>query len=114
MAAMTTALTEYANNGNSITWTVAGHTVQKPRLVIQTRRVPSGNQVMAEVVYKTIYGTEDVDGNPIPQKISYETKVRYPMGYLAADLSAAQVVHRDVVAGDEFAAGITTFNWLKS
>lgn len=113
MAAMTTALTEYADIGNARTWTISGHTVKKPRLVIQTRRVPSGNQVIAEVNFKTVYGTEDSDGNALAQKISFETKVRYPMDYLAADLTAAQVVHRDVVAGDEFAACITSFNWLK-
>jgi hypothetical protein len=45
MAAMTTVLTEFSNNGNSRTSTLSGHSATSPKLLIEKRRVPEGNQV---------------------------------------------------------------------
>lgn len=112
MAAMTTALTEFADNGNSRTYTTAGHTVSKPKLVIQKRRVPAGTQVVAESVFSIIHGTEDANGDNLDQKVTFEAKVRYPLDSIAADLSAAELIFRDLVAGDEFASSIRSQNWV--
>ena len=48
MAAMTTVLTDFSQSGNSRTRTTSGHTAVKPKLVIEKRRVPEGNQTMVE------------------------------------------------------------------
>lgn len=112
MAAMTTALTEFSDNGNSRTYTLAGHTASDPKLVIQSRRVPLGSQVVAESKARVIYQTDDADGNPLNEKVAFEATVRYPITGLQADIDAALVVFRDIIAGDEFGNTVNTQEWL--
>jgi len=112
MAAMSTVLTEFANNGNSRTSTLTGHTAVSPKLVIEKRRVPEGNQTTAEYSFKVIISTEDADGLILSNKIALEGVVRYPLLGQASDIAAALVFFRDIIAGDEFANSITTQEWL--
>lgn len=112
MAAMTTALTEFSNNGNSRTSTTTGHTAVKPKLVIEKRRVPEGNQTMVEFDCKVVHATEDADGQILSQKIAFEGKGRYPVLGKSTDVDAALAVFRDIVAGDEFANSVDTQEWL--
>jgi hypothetical protein len=112
MAAMTTALTEFSNIGNSRTSTLDGHTAVSPRLVIEKRRVPEGNQTMVEFSFKVVYATEDSDGDVLANKVSFEAIARYPVAGLAADVEAALAIFADVIAGDEFANSIDTQEWL--
>jgi len=112
MAAMTTVLTEFANNGNSRTSTLTGHTAASPRLVIEKRRVPEGSQLMAEYSCKVVYATEDADGEVLSNKISFETIVRYPLLGQSTDVTAALAVIADIIAGDEFANSVSTQEWL--
>lgn len=112
MAAMTTALTVFSENGNSRTSITSGHTVSKPKLVIEKRRVPSGNQVVAEYNASVVHGTEDAEGLPLQQKVSFEISVRYPVGADSADIAAAQIIIRDIVASDDFAASVLSQGWL--
>jgi hypothetical protein len=112
MAAMTTALTEFANNGNSRTCTYTGHTAAEPRLVIEKRRVPEGSQTMIEYSAKVVSSTEDADGTILSSKVSMESIIRYPLDGISADVTAALVIFRDIIAGDEFANSVTTQEWL--
>lgn len=112
MAAMTTVLTEFANNGNSRTSTLSGHTAAKPRLVIEKRRVPEGNATVIEYSFKVIYTTTDTDGIVLTTKIALEAVCRYPIAGNSSDLDAALVVFRDIIAGDEFDNSIDTQEWL--
>lgn len=112
MAGMTTVLTEFAQNGNSRTSTYTGHTAVEPKLVIEKRRVPEGNQTMVEYNAKVVSSTEDAAGEILSQKVSFEAVVRYPVDGISADITAALAVFRDVVAGDEFANSTTTQEWL--
>lgn len=112
MAGMTTVLTEFANNGNSRTNTLSTHTAVKPRLVIEKRRVPDGNQIMIEYGCKVIFATTDVNDLILSNKVSLEVVVRHPTSGNAGDVTAALAVFRDIVAGDEFANSITTQEWL--
>lgn len=113
MAAMTTALTTFTNSGESRTYTYTGHTVADPRLVVQKRKVPSGTAVMVENSVRTLSGT-DVAGVAIPQRISFETIVRYPSNCTYADVTAALAVHRDIIASDEFTSSVQTANFVKA
>jgi hypothetical protein len=112
MAAMTTVLTEFSNNGNSRTSTVTGHTAVEPHLVIEKRRVPDGNQIMVEYSAKVVYATTDADNAVMAQKIAFEASVRYPVLGQSADITAALAVFRDIVAGDEFGNSVDTQEWL--
>jgi hypothetical protein len=113
MAAMSTVVTEFADNGNSRTYFYTGHTALKPKLVIQKRKVPSGKQVMLEDSVKNVVATTDPLSVIMAEKISFEVIVRRPTLALAADVTAALATIRDIVAGDEFAAMVTTQGWLK-
>lgn len=112
MAAMTTALTEFSSNGNSRTSTYSGHTAVEPRLVIEKRRVPEGNQTMVEYSAKIISSTEDSAAEILQQKVSFEAVVRYPVQGQSTDVTAALAIFRDIVAGDEFANSVSTQEWL--
>lgn len=112
MAAMTTALTEFSTMGNSRTSTLSGHTSVVPKIVIEKRRVPEGNQTMAEYSVKVVYATLDAESQVLSQKVSFEAVVRYPVQGTAQDITDALAVFRDIVAGDEFGASVTTQNWL--
>jgi hypothetical protein len=112
MAAMSTALTEFSQNGNSRTSTITGHTAVEPKLVIEKRRVPEGGQSMAEYSFKVVEATTDVDDIVLPQKVTFECIVRYPLLGDAAIVTAALAVIRDIVAGDEFGNSVTTQEWL--
>lgn len=112
MAAMTTVLTEFSNKENSRTSTRAGHTVMAPKLVIEKRRVPDGNQTVGEYSFKVLESTEDAEGLTLSQKVTMESIVRYPVAGQAADIAAVLAVFRDIVAGDEFANSVSTQEWL--
>jgi len=112
MAAMTTALTEFADNGDSRTYTTSGHTASKPKLVIQKRRVPVGNQQMVESTISVIHAPEDSAGAILSNKVAFSAIVRYPLDAIAADITAAETIFKDIVAGDEFLNTVDTQEWL--
>ena len=113
MPAMATSLTEFADNGNSRTYTVSGHTALKPRLVIQKRKIPATAEASAEVQVNVVYGTVDAANVILASKVAFEMAVRYPVNGTAADTTAALVVIRDIIASDEFTTAVNTQNWLK-
>lgn len=114
MAAMSTALTVFSDNGNSRTFTATGHTVQKPKLVIQTRKVPTGNQVIQESKVSVIQATVDTGGSAIPERVSFQAVYRSPITGASADVTAALAIFRDIVASDEFTAVVNTQNFVKN
>jgi len=113
MAAMTTALTEYSDKENSRTYTYTGHSVNKPKKVLQRRKEPTGNQEMIEDVITVYNGTEDANGAYLDARATFTVTVRRPKDGIAADVAAALAVFRDIIAGDEFTAVTTGSSYLK-
>lgn len=115
MAAMSTALTQFATNGDSRTWTTSGHTVSKPKLVIQKRRVPAGNQTVQETNISVVQAALAPDGTVLPSKVTFAATIRYPIDIKSGETTVADTlaIFRDMVAGDEFAATVTSQNFLK-
>lgn len=112
MAAMTTALTEFSDSGNSRTYTYTGYTAAEPRLVIQKRKLASGSTSVIEDTVSVVSSTEDAAGEILSSKVLFEMKVRRPLNGLAADVTAALAIARDVIAGDEFTNTVSTQEWL--
>jgi len=112
MAAQTTALTEFSDNGNSRTYVTSTHTTAKPRLVVQKRKVPVGNQTVAEVSIDVVHASADGDGVVLPQKVAFSAVFRQPLAADAVDVAAALVIFRDIIAGDEFANAVSTQEFL--
>lgn len=112
MAGMTTVLTEFSTNGNSRTSTTSGHSTTQPKVVIEKRRVPEGNQTMAEYSVKVVHATTDADSAVLPNKVSFECIFREPVLGDSADVAAALVIFRDIIAGDEFQNSVGTQEWL--
>lgn len=112
MAAMTTALTEFSDSGNSRTYTTSGHSVQKPALVMQKRKVPTGSQTVAEDTIEVLHGTVDAEGIALPTRVSMKVTVRRPIDGAQADVDAALAILRDIVAGDEFSNTVSTSEYL--
>lgn len=113
MAVMTTALTEFSDNGNSRTYTYTGHTASEPRLVLQKRRVPAGNQSVVEDTITVLSSTEDSAGDLLSSNVTFSVTIRRPKNGISADVTAALAIIRDIVAGDEFTNTVNTQEWLK-
>jgi hypothetical protein len=112
MAAMSTALTQFSDKENSRTYTTSGHTSVKPKLVIQKRRVPTGNQVIQEDTISVIHGTEDSNGVVLSQKVSFQVTVRQPVTAADTAVADALAIFKDMIAGDEFANTVTSSEYL--
>lgn len=112
MAAMLTALTEFSTYGDSRTYTTSGHSASKPKLVIQKRRVPQGNQTVAETSFSVVHATTNAASEVLQQKVAMTVTVRHPIDGSSADVDAALAILRDIVAGDEFANSVTTQEFL--
>lgn len=112
MAAMSTVLTEFSTNGNSRTSQLSGHTAVSPRLVIEKRRVPEGNQTMVEQSVKVVYATQDSEGAVLANKVTFEIVGRYPLMGTYTDVTAALAIAADIIGGDEFASSMSTQGWL--
>lgn len=112
MAALVTALTEFADNGNSRTYTTSGHTVIQPKLVIQKRKVPSTATGSAEISVAVIHGTTDSSSEPLASRVVGEVRVRYPLNGTTTDRDAMLVILRDVVQSTEFGTSVGNQNWL--
>jgi len=113
MAAYTTSLEEFSNNGNSRTSIqTATHTASKPKLVIQKRTTPAGSTSSLESTLSVIHATEDADGVVLSPKVSLQAVVRYPKNGTYADVTAALAIFRDLVASDEFTEMCEKQTWL--
>lgn len=112
MAGMSTALTEFSNNGNSRTSTTTGHTAIRPKLVIEKRVVAEGKKTLAESSVKVVHATVDAEGLPVRDKVAFEALIKTPIAGSATDVTNALAIFRDIVASDEFGAMVTTQNWL--
>lgn len=113
MAAMSTSVTEFSDNGNSRSYTLTGHTAMKPRMLLQRRKVATQEGAVAEDQVSILYGTTDSSDAPMRSRVMFTATFRRPVGCDADDVTAALAVFRDVIAGDEFGATVTTQNWLK-
>lgn len=111
MAAMSTALTEFADQGNSRTYTQASHTAVAPRLVLQRRKVGVAGGV-AEDQVSVLSSTTDSDGSPVQQRVLFTATIRRPVNGDADDVAAMLAVFRDIIAGDEFGNTVLTQEWL--
>ena len=112
MAAMATTLTEFAVNGNSITYTQPAHTTAKPLLVLQKRKVAAGNQKTVEDTISVLSATEDSLGESLPSRVLFTATIRRPVDGIAADVTAMLAVFRDIITGDEFANVVSTQEYL--
>jgi hypothetical protein len=99
---MTTALEEFTTNGNSKTYVAPAHTVVKPRVVVQKRKVPVEPGNVAEDTINVVFGTEDADGAPLASKVSFNLTYKRHRDALAADVAAAKSLFLEIVNSDEF------------
>lgn len=113
MGSFTTTITEFSDSENRRTYEVSGHTVQKPKLVIQKRKVPSSTAANAESNLQVVYGTVDAAGDVLPSKIVIAADVRYPANGASADINAALAAFRDFVQSDEFTNMVTSQSYLQ-
>jgi hypothetical protein len=114
MASFTTTLVGHSEKSNSRSYEVdATHTVEKPHLVIQTRKEALGNQVIAQDNLVVSLATEDADGNILPQRNSFEAVIRRPKNGSSTDTTANLAIFRDLVASDEFTAIATRQQYIK-
>lgn len=113
MAALATTLTLFSDKENNRTWTTSGHTVSRPKLVIQKRRVPVGNQIIQEDTISVLQSGLDAAGAVIAQKASFMLQVRQPINMVGTTVADALVIFRDIVQSTEFGTTTTSSLYLK-
>lgn len=115
MAALATTLTGYTDKGDTRIWRTAGHTVVKPKLVMQKRRLPVGNQTTSELTISVLQAAVGEDDMVLPSKVLFSATVRIPTGIKAGETTVADslVIFRDVVQSTEFGDALTTFDHIK-
>lgn len=112
MPAMSTSLTEFSTIGDKRVYTLTGHTVSKPKIVMNKRVVPTGNKTNSVFECSVIYATEDAEGNVLQQRPSFVATVTQPIQGDTADVTAMLAIFRDIIAGDEFANSVATGEFL--
>lgn len=114
MAALAISLVEYNDATNQRTWTLAGHTVQKPRLVTQ-KRVAGSSETgkLANDIVDVVYGTSNSAGELLPGRIGFSVSAKRPVDAVSTDVDAALASFRAIVNSDEFAAMIVSQNYIK-
>lgn len=112
MAAMSTALTEFATEGNSRTYTTVGHTFAVTKVVVQKRKVPAGSNPVAEVSIAVVHSTVDDNGLVLPSKVNFTATIRVPVNGQASDVTAALAIFRDIVASDNFGNTVDSQEFL--
>lgn len=114
MATITTAYTEYSDNGDTRIYTLPGHTANKPKIVVQKRKVPTGSQVMAEFSAQFVHWDGDAASAVLPERINFSAVVRYPITAAGSTQRTANLaLFREFVASDEFAASIESLGWAE-
>lgn len=114
MASFTTGIEEFANNGNSVTFAIsASHTAAAPRLVIQKRRVASGNKQYYEMEMDIVHGLLDSESLPIATRLSSNVAVKVPVQASGSEIDALLAHLRDFVASDEFTDSVKKQLWLQ-
>lgn len=117
MAAMTTVITETFssnNNGNSRTFTLPNHSALLPEVLIQKVKVPTGNQVMAEMSYAVVKAAVDSNGDRLPNNISCTVTWRYPLDCTAAGITAVKGYINDITPSDECSNSVDTLEPLNA
>lgn len=112
MAAMLTSLTVFDTRTGARTSVLDTHTVQSPKLVIESRKVADGNKTVAEYKFALRHTTVDAEGAPLKEKIVFEAVARIPILGNVADVATALGVYRDIIASDEFENSVDTQEWL--
>jgi hypothetical protein len=102
MAAMTTTLEEYSQDGNIRTYATTAHTLAKPQLMKQKRKHAVNPTASAEDTVSVIFGTEDADGALLSGRIVFEVSIRRPANALSTDITDSKALFREFVASDEF------------
>lgn len=109
---MLTAYAQFADNGNSRTYTGPSHTIAKPDLLIQKRKVPTSINGVSEMSSKVVLGTTDASNSPLAQRISIEVVVRVPVGAQSADVETAKARFSDLSSDAAFLASFVTQNYV--
>ncbi|DAD51091.1 TPA_asm: coat protein [ssRNA phage SRR7976300_9] len=109
---MQTAYAQFADNGNSRTYTGPSHTIAKPDLLIQKRKVPTNINGVSEMSSKIVVGSTDASNAPLAQRISIEVVVRVPVGAQTADVDAAKTRFADLSSDTAFLASFVTQNFV--
>lgn len=99
-----------ANNGNSVTYTLPGHTTQEPKIAVFSRVIPSYSAKTGWTVpsyrVRVIEGVLDADGNPVETRTTVDATFRSSMS--GGQTKGQSVVDnfKLIVGADGFASSV--------
>lgn len=99
-----------ANNGNSVTYALPGHTTQQPKIAVFSRVIPSYSAKTGWSVpsyrVRVIEGVVDADGNPIETRTTVDATFRCSMSGGATKAQDVVDNFKLIVSANGFASGV--------
>lgn len=96
-----------ANNGDQTTFTLPGHSVSTPHLVIFDRRVPVSNNgngyTTPSYRVRVIRGFLGPDNEPLAARVVVDATIRWPMDAPLTDVKGMVGVLGDIFSSTDFA-----------
>lgn len=114
MTAMVTTLTEFADTGDTRTFTAPGHSVLQSYTVVQKRKVAGTSQEAATDSIRVVRGAFSASGDALAVKTSFEVVIRRSPIVNATDLAAVKALFREIVASSEFDSVVDGQLWLSN
>lgn len=114
MTAMVTTLSEFADSGDTRTFTAPGHSVLQSYTVVQKRKVANTSQEAATDSLRVVRGAFDASGNALAVKTSFEVVIRRSPIVDATDLSEVKALFREIIASSEFDSVVDGQLWLSN
>lgn len=102
---------KFSNTEHSVTYTMSGHTSQKPHLVIFDRVVPvtsgKGSRI-PQIRVRVLRGVLGADGTLLATRISEEAVLRYPLGALPSEIKEDIATLAAILSDAEFQDDVAT------
>lgn len=102
---------KFSTTEHSVTYTLPGHTAQKPRLVIFDRVIPvssgKGSRV-PQLRVRVIRGVNDANGVLLATRITHESTFRYPLGAVASEVIEDMAVLATIGSDTAFQNDVAT------
>lgn len=112
MAAMSANLTVFSDSQDRRVYRLDDHAVGNTRLLIQTRRVPTGAQVMVEDTFSIVHQPADDEALGALPNVNFTVTLRRHHASDPTTVAAALTLLRDMVASDEFGNTVDTQDYL--
>jgi hypothetical protein len=111
MAALSYNITEFLDQGDKREYVQDGHTSILQQRITFTRQRAGQNKPVQEYRFVVYHNAIDGDSVVLPQPITLEAKLRFPVLATTSGVTAAVTAAQLMLISDEYVAGYQTGKW---